>query len=150
LNKEKISLQPILEETLRQANQLDVDRRITLDIPTDTAIIGDRDMLKQVMIILLDNALKHSHGDIHVVVKPDNEQMGIRVEDEGPGISQDKLAHIFDRFYRDGENSITPGFGLGLPIAKGLTEGMAGQITIESNPDKGSVIILRFPAAEFD
>lgn len=51
-------------------------------------------------------------------------QVEIRVEDHGPGIAADKLDKVFDRFFRGDEAAITPGFGLGLPISKALTEGM--------------------------
>ncbi len=54
------------------------------------------------------------------------------------------LEHIFDRFYRGEENTIVPGFGLGLPIAKALVEGMGGEIAIESEKGTGSMVSLRF------
>ncbi|MGC1376956.1 MAG: sensor histidine kinase, partial [Anaerolineales bacterium] len=69
------------------------------------------------------------------------------VEDEGPGIPEARLEHIFDRFYR-GEETAAPGFGLGLAIAKSLVEGQGDTIRIESEVGKGSVLVLRFsPAA---
>lgn len=67
----------------------------------------------------------------------------IRVQDFGEGIPPEKLEHIFDRFYR-GEETAAPGFGLGLSIARSLIEGQGDTIQIESEPGKGSVLILRF------
>jgi len=144
LAKEPLEIQPVLEETIRQARQLDENRQINLDLPPDISILGDRDAFKQVVLILLDNALKHSEGDIDVKVRRASVHVEVRVQDYGPGISPDKMEHIFDRFYRGEENPIAPGFGLGLPIAKALVEGMEGEITIESEVRQGSTVVMRF------
>ena len=106
-------------------------------------ILGDRDALKQVTLIALDNALKHSTGDIRVTAQKLGKRVEIRVQDFGEGIPPEKLEHVFDRFYR-GNDSTVPGFGLGLPIAQTLIEGMGGEIRMESEVSKGSVVILRF------
>jgi two-component system OmpR family sensor kinase len=149
LAKEPLEIQPVLEETVRQAHQLDENRQITLDAVPDISILGVRDAFKQVMLILLDNALKHSDGDVNVEISRNNAQANIRVQDHGSGIAPDKIGHIFDRFYRGKDNKpITPGFGLGLPIAKSLVEGMDGTIAIESILNQGSIVILRFPSAK--
>ena len=147
LSAEPIAIQPVLEETVRQARQLDLNRQITLDIPIGVSIIGDRDAFKQVMLILLDNALKHSDGPVHASVCLTPGQVEIRVKDYGAGISPEKLGRVFDRFYRGEDNIIAPGFGLGLPIAKAFVEGMGGTIGIESVLGEGSTIILQFASA---
>ena len=144
LAKEPFEIQPVLEETIRQAHQLDENRQINLDLPSDISILGDRDAFKQVMLILLDNAMKHSEGNIDVKVRRVGVHVMVRVQDYGPGISPDKMEHIFDRFYRGEESPIAPGFGLGLPIAKTLVEGMEGEITIESEVGQGSTVVMRF------
>ena len=145
LTKEPLDIQPVLEETVRQAHQLDANRQINVNISPDTSILGDRDAFKQVMLILLDNALKHSDSDVDVDVDNSDAQVNIRVQDHGSGISPDKMEHVFDRFYRGEGSSIAPGFGLGLPIAKSLVESMDGTIAIESELGKGSMVMLRFP-----
>jgi two-component system OmpR family sensor kinase len=144
LTKEPLAIQPVLEETIRQVHQMDVNRQITLDISPDLSILGDRDAFKQIMLILLDNALKHSEGEINVRANCNSTHVEISVHDHGHGISPDKLEHIFDRFYRGDESSIVSGFGLGLPIAKALVDAMDGTITIESELDKGCIIALQF------
>jgi signal transduction histidine kinase len=148
LNKEPLSVQPVLEETIRQAHQLDVKRQITLSVSPDITAVGDRDAFKQVMLILLDNALKHSGGDVNVEADRKGTLVKICVRDHGHGIAPDELAHVFDRFYRGDESSTAPGFGLGLPIAKTLTENMGGAIDVESELEKGSTVTLRFLAAD--
>ena len=107
-------------------------------------VLGDRDAIKQVLLIALDNALKHSSGKINVIAKGMGAQVEIRVQDFGEGMSPEKLEHVFDRFYRGEDSSTIPGFGLGLAIAKTLVEGMDGEISMESELGKGSTLILHF------
>jgi two-component system OmpR family sensor kinase len=142
-----VEVLPALEEAHRQAQQLDPEREITLAVPPHLSIVGDRDAFKQVALIALDNALKHSKGDVSVSAVSQAAQVEIRVQDRGEGIPPEKLEHIFDRFYRGEEAAAIPGFGLGLAIARSLVEGQNGTITMESEVGKGSVLILRFPAA---
>ena len=107
-------------------------------------IIGDRDAFKQVMMILLDNALKHSSGEVEVKTQQAYSSVEIRVRDHGEGISPKVLPHVFDRFYRAEDHPTIPGFGLGLPIAKALVEDMGGEISVESKLGKGSEVRLSF------
>ena len=148
LAKEPLELMPVLEESVRQAQQLDAGRTISLDAGEDCSVLGDRDAFKQVMLILLDNALKHSTGEIKITTDCFEELVEIRVQDHGEGIPSETLAHIFDRFYRGKESHVASGFGLGLPIAKALVEGMGGEIAIESEEGQGSCVSLRFVSAE--
>lgn len=144
LARESLAILPVLDETCRQARQLDPQREINLEAQ-DLSILGDRDAFKQVVLIALDNALKHSSGPITVKILRNGTQAEIRVQDAGEGIPPEKLEHVFDRFYRGEETSTMPGFGLGLPIAKSLVEGMGGSIQIESEVGKGSLLILSLP-----
>lgn len=144
LAKEAVEILPVLEETCRQAQQLDPQRQITCET-TDLSILGDRDALKQVLLIGLDNALKHSTGAVAVSARLNGNQVEIQVRDDGVGIPPEKLAHVFDRFYRGEDAATLPGFGLGLPIAKSLVEGLGGTIQIESEVGKGSRLTLIFP-----
>jgi signal transduction histidine kinase len=98
-----------------------------------------------VLLILLDNALKHSSGPIHVTVEPHETQVEISVGDVGPGIAPEVLPHVFDRFYRGEASPPVPGFGLGLSIAKSLVEGQGGTIAIESQLGVGSTVLVCLP-----
>ena len=144
LAQEQIELQPIIEETVRQVRLIDPEREIKLDVPSNLEIMGARDAFKQVILILLDNAIKHSDSNIDVSAQLKAAQVEIRVQDYGEGIAPDVLEHVFDRFYRGEDRAIVPGFGLGLPIAKALVEGMGGEISIESELCKGSVVTSKF------
>jgi len=142
--REQIPLPALIDETVRQARRIDPQREIILDVQDVTAM-GDRDALKQVILILIDNALKHSQAKITVSAGVADSQVLICVRDEGPGMTQETLNHVFERFHR-GEDRTVPGFGLGLPIAKALVEGQDGSITIQSQPGKGCTVQVFLPA----
>lgn len=145
LAREPVAVYPVVEEACRQAQQLDPGRPINFHVADGIAILGDRDALKQVLLILLDNALKHSTGIIEITASATAEQVAISVHDQGPGIPRDRLEYVFDRFYRGEEARASPGFGLGLPIARALVEGQGGTITVDSQVGQGSVFTVKFP-----
>ncbi len=146
LAREEFPILPILDETCRQARQLDPLRAIRLEA-ADLSIVGDRDALKQVLLIGLDNALKHSNGPVAVSAVQAGAQVEVRIQDHGLGIAPEKLQHIFDRFYRGEDSATIPGFGLGLPIAKSLITAMGGDISMQSEPGHGSTLLLRLSKA---
>ncbi len=145
LAKEAIAINPVIEEVVRQSKHLDPNRKIILALCEGPIIQGDRDALKQIVLILLDNAIKYSTEDVHIISVCQDKQVTISVKDKGQGISTDELTRVFDRFYRGEENAIIQGFGLGLPIAKSLVEAMDGTIEIDSQLGVGSVLRISFP-----
>ena len=144
LLQEPVPVRSVVEEACRQARQLDKEREI-VEAVQDVTVLGDRDALKQVLLILLDNALKHSRGTIRVTAETEGAQVVISVIDNSPGIAPDTLQHVFDRFYRGEADPAVPGFGLGLPIAKALIEGQGGTIVIESQLGRGSIVRVNLP-----
>ena len=145
---EPVSIKPVVEEACRQVRQLDQQRVIVEAVSDQAIVLSDRDTLKQALMILLDNGLKHTQGTIRVTAEVEGEKALINVIDEGPGMAPETLEHVFDRFYRGEADSKKPGFGLGLPIAKALVEGQGGTIAIESQPGRGSVVRMAFPKGE--
>ncbi len=143
LAKENVEILPLLDEICRQARLLEPERSIALQAEP-LAIIGDRDALKQALLVGVDNALKHSTGDVVVSARRQENGVEIRVRDFGEGIPPEVLSHIFDRFYRGDPVSGAPGFGLGLAIAKALVEGQGGAIRMESLPGQGSTLMMTF------
>jgi signal transduction histidine kinase len=127
--------------------------RVTLlaDGPeTPRAALVDAVRLEQVLRNLLHNAVRHTSpgGIVAVRVEVEPETVALRVTDTGEGIASEDLPHIFERFFR-GENgrSRAAGAGLGLSLAKELTEAMGGTIAVESRPGEGSCFTLRLPLA---
>ena len=156
LRSDSVCIRPLVEEVCRQAKLLDPERTITcIDLP-DVAVVGDQDALKQVLLILMDNALKHTSGALGVSAtiansednrSPTDLNVAISIRDSGPGISSEVLTHVFERFYRGEDVHNTSGLGLGLPIAKALIETQNGTIAIESQVHQGSVVTLTLPHA---
>jgi CheY-like chemotaxis protein/anti-sigma regulatory factor (Ser/Thr protein kinase) len=106
--------------------------------------------VRQIVANLLTNAHLYTPGGgtIHVGVEPDRAWLQITVEDSGVGMTDEETARIFDRFYRAGNRSgSNPGTGLGLSIVKSLVDLHFGQITVESEPGRGTIFRVRLPAA---
>lgn len=140
-----VAIKPILEESIRQVKLLDANRSITLSTDARGKVIADRDAIKQVMLILLDNAIKHTQTSIEIEARHSEGQVEISVCDHGPGLPSDRLEQVFDRFNHEGGDASTEGYGLGLPIAKALVEDMGGRITIQSVIGQGSIITIVLP-----
>lgn len=106
----------------------------------------DKKRVRQIIINLLDNAFKFSEekGRVKIQVKREKNGKTIVIEDEGHGIPEEELKHIFEKFYRVKGNK-TEGTGLGLYIVKKLVEAHNGTIKIESRKNKGTKITLTFP-----
>lgn len=147
LAKETVNVSTILDESCRQAHLLDPKRSIDLDAAGNLNVVGDHDAIKQVILIVLDNAVKHSTGNVGLTAQRNGSQVEIRVQDFGEGIPVEKLEHVFDRFYRGNDSTTLPGFGLGLSIAKSLMDAMNGSISLSSVRDEGTIVQIVFPAA---
>lgn len=114
-------------------------------------IVGDPDRIEEVVAILVDNAAKYtpSGGQVSVATRRRREQVVIEVSDSGPGIAEEDVPYIFDRFYRSdsSRSQETGGFGLGLAIAKRIVEAMGGAIEVSSVVDVGTTFVVRLPRA---
>ena len=106
---------------------------------------ADEEWLEQALLVLVSNALKHSEKGGHVTLRAEGSR--IAVEDEGAGISEEDVPYLFERFYRGSDSE---GFGLGLPICKELVERMGGEIHLESQKGKGTVVEIRLPEVSGD
>lgn len=110
------------------------------------SVRGDLLLVQRAITNILNNAIKYTPegGKIHLTVRSNHDFNDIIITDNGVGISQDKLPHIFDRFYKI--DSKSTGWGLGLAIVKTIMELHKGSIDVESIPGEGSRFFLRFPA----
>ena len=108
---------------------------------------GNELLLKEVWVNLLDNAYKFSDdgGVITLTLRQDAERVTVSVQDEGPGMDAQVCAHVFDQFYQGDHSHRTQGNGLGLTMAKKITELHRGNITVESKPGQGSIFTVSLP-----
>jgi signal transduction histidine kinase len=108
----------------------------------------DANRLKQVLLNLIDNAVKYSEPTTPVTIRIERQNNLVEIEvcDRGVGIELAKQGRIFERFYRiDEARNRSGGTGLGLSIVKTLVEGMGGNISLRSQLGKGSTFIVSFP-----
>ncbi|MBM3127164.1 MAG: HAMP domain-containing protein [Chloroflexi bacterium] len=149
LHREPLPLQPLIEDVCRQTKTLAPRRTITVDAGEEISVLADRDALKQVLLILLDNARVHTpaHAAIRVFARVESARVAITIQDAGPGIAPNLLPHIFERFYRGDPSRSGGGAGLGLSIAKELSEAQGGTLTATSEIGKGSAFTLALPQA---
>jgi two-component system OmpR family sensor kinase len=142
-----VAVQPLLEDVCRQIQLLNLQRTIVCQSNAASAIKGDADALKQILLALLDNAVKHTpiNTTITITTIDTADQVIICLADNGPGIEPALLPHIFDRFYRGDVARTGDGAGLGLAIAKELTEAQQGTIAVQSRAGQGCMFTLAFP-----
>jgi PAS domain S-box-containing protein len=147
----KVSLEQVIEQVMNIAEMKDSDVDITIETVTGN-VLADEQSLRQVLLNLLNNAMKynrpHGHAYIRVLVRK-NGITRIEVEDTGFGIAEDDLDKLFTPFERLGmAGSEVDGMGLGLSICKYLVEGMSGTIGVSSQVDLGSIFWIELPSAE--
>jgi signal transduction histidine kinase len=152
LERSVIPLNDLLADVQRQVGRIADERGIQLITrPIAGSVLGDPTRLRQVLLILLDNALRHTPaaGSIELSARVQGRQTQIDVQDSGSGIAPEHLPHVFERFYRadNTPHAESTGSGLGLAIAKGLIEAQGGQISIHSRAGQGTCVSLVLPTA---
>jgi two-component system OmpR family sensor kinase len=173
LERQPVDLILLAGESVDQARLIAGERQVTIE--TDhrgrLLLLADSDRLKQVVLVLLDNALKYGRqgadGWVRVSVRRDGATATLRVSDNGQGIPSDDLPHIFDRFYRaeraarrrritSPQRALSParststaprpsGSGLGLAIARAIIQAHGGTISVQSQPGEGTTFTLTLP-----
>jgi two-component system phosphate regulon sensor histidine kinase PhoR len=125
--------------------------QLELQIPPGTRALGDQRAVEQVLLNLVDNAVKYTPANGHVWVSAQvvDGAVELRVRDDGPGIEPRHLPRIFERFYRvdKGRSRDMGGTGLGLSIVKHLVTAMKGDVRVESGPRGGSTFFVQLPLA---
>jgi heavy metal sensor kinase len=146
----RIALLPLAQETMEQMNLLAEEKNITLKGPDGdpaVAVTGDRDRLKQVLVNLIDNAIKYTPegGEVRVSVTAAAGKAQIKVQDTGIGVDPAHHVRIFDRFYRVSTDRGEAGAGLGLAIVRSICHAHGGTVTINSMAGKGSSFVVELP-----
>ncbi|WP_026908593.1 sensor histidine kinase [Paucisalibacillus globulus] len=147
---ENVNVAELLEETI------DVfigayGREIEFSLKDATLYVhGNRDQLKQVFYILIDNALKYSDNKVTILAEKEGKQIAVYIQDFGAGIPEEEQERVFERFYRmdKARNRNTGGTGLGLAIAKTITNSHGGTLAVESKLGEGSTFKVILPANE--
>jgi two-component system OmpR family sensor kinase len=128
------------------------DRKISmecwgLETLDDAAVSGNADYLKQVFLIVLENACKYTPdgGNVIVTTERKGQELVTSIADTGIGIAQDDIPRLFERFYRAPNAHSEPGMGLGLSIALGIVEQHHGTIKVQSTPGQGSIFTILLP-----
>lgn len=127
---------------------------IELEVAPDLFVLADPRGIEQVVLNLLDNAVKYTppNGHIWVSAIRRDDEIELRVKDDGPGIEARHLTRLFERFYRvdKGRSRDMGGTGLGLSIVKHLATAMKGDVRVESAPGQGSTFFITLPVATPD
>lgn len=143
-----MSLNEVAAELVREMEVLDVHSKITFVEDASVEIFADYDLVKQLLWIHGENALKYAKdkGEVEIRVWKDKKFGYVSVRDNGVGIAEEDIPQIFDRFYRvdKSRNKEISGTGLGLAIAKWIMDSHDGEILVESKVGEGTVFINKF------
>jgi signal transduction histidine kinase len=150
LHRLPVPLQPMLAEVAMLLRPVADRKGVRLSMPDDESTVrvqADADKLKQIVINLVDNAVKFSPPDsgVDVRIEINRQVVNIIVEDHGPGVSAEDRPHLFERFYRGQGAQAAAGSGLGLAIAKNLARLHGGDITLQAGTAQGSIFVLSLP-----
>ncbi|MGB7594440.1 MAG: HAMP domain-containing sensor histidine kinase [Erysipelotrichaceae bacterium] len=151
LQKEPFDVNVLIQGMIKEAQLIDKMHEYLFKPEQETGMNGDKQLIKQVLRILLDNSSKYSNqGEIiKIKVSHTDKDVSITVQDNGIGMKEETIQHIFDRFYRgDSSKDIkAKGTGLGLSIAKWIVEKHDGQFEITSRYGIGTFITITFKNA---
>jgi signal transduction histidine kinase len=148
-----VDLAEVAASAVQRARALAEERGITLSLgaTAQAQVIGDRELLEQAALILVDNAIKYGGAGsfVAVSVAAQGGAQRLVVHDSGPGIAAEHLPHLGERFYRPDKarSRAAGGAGLGLSLAQGIMKLHDGELIVESAPGEGTTAILSLPAA---
>jgi len=154
IQKEPVNLQQVFDDIIRSAGTIAEKKNITIEVVKDSPIsmiLGDYDRLRQMFMVILDNAIKFSdEGKIVHINISNTDKIKVSIKDEGIGIDEAELGNIFEKFYKSNLRQNASGTGLGLAIAKQIAIKHEGTIDVNSTAGVGTEFIFTFPAHELD
>lgn len=150
LQQQPVNLTQVVEELVEQfrASAKEEGLQLNSELEPDVFIRGDRTQMDRLVTNLLANALKYTPrgGHVHVVVRRERELAVIIVADDGKGIPQESLPHIFDRFYRVPGEDPDKGLGLGLSFVNWIVKAHNGRLEVSSEVGRGTTFTISLPA----
>lgn len=151
---EVVEVAPVLEQVMRMMSLLAQEKGTELTCQTggDCRVLATKGEVHQVIYNLTDNAVKYSgsHGSVRVELRRDGKDVVLTVADNGPGIPEEDLPRVFERFYRvdKARSRAAGGTGLGLSIVQDTVTKRGGTVSAANRPEGGAVFTVRWPAAE--
>lgn len=151
IEKESTDIKQFLENIITPYQEMAEfeEKTVTLEVDVNQAIFIDQKRIHQLLVLLLDNALKYSDAGATIAVKAgiEKKKFVLTIADTGRGISDEAKKHVFDRFYREDKtgNRQTGGTGLGLSIAEWVVHAHGGKITVADNQPQGTVFKVNLP-----
>jgi len=154
IEKEPVNLQQVFDDIIRSAGAIAEKKNISIIVTKDSPvsiILGDYDRLRQMFMIILDNAIKFSDENQTVHINLSNsDKITVSIRDEGVGIESSDLNYIFEKFYKSNLRQNASGTGLGLAIAKQIAIKHEGTIDVNSAPGEGTEFIFTFSRYEIE
>lgn len=149
ITKETFDLHDLAEELVLENHIVFPEQGIKSEIPENTLLLADRELIKQALRALIDNSFKYSpdHDEIRIFSTSNQNGLAISVQDKGIGIPPDMIKEIFERFYRvdSARQRKTGGAGLGLAIVEMIVNVHGGKIDVKSDLGKGTLVTMIFP-----
>jgi two-component system sensor histidine kinase KdpD len=142
----ELGLDDVVSRTIAEMPQA---RAVELRLPEDLPpVLSDAGLLDRIVANLVDNAVRHSPPDRRVVVSLSHvgDRVQLHVVDHGPGVPESQKEQMFEAFQRLGDTQGREGLGLGLAVAKGLTEALGGMLIAEDTPGGGLTMVVDLPA----
>jgi two-component system sensor histidine kinase KdpD len=151
LERRAVSLSDIVGPALRRIEALQQDRVFKTEIEPELNVNADSEQIQLVLRQIFDNALKYSAAGSEITVRAhaDNGNAVVSIADQGLGIAEHDMPHVFDRFYRGKQiGNRLPGTGMGLTIARQIVQAHGGRIAARNLPGKGAEFSFTLPLAE--
>lgn len=148
--EDHVDLAALMQDVAQEMEIVAQERNIRMETSLQAlSVRGNRAMLTRAVINLVDNAIRYGcdGGFVRMELTREGDEAIIRVTDDGEGLSEDALKHVFDRFWRGDSARATQGTGIGLAIVAAAARAHGGEAQAQSAPGKGSCFIIRLPAA---
>lgn len=154
IEKEPVNVRQIFDDMIRSAGAIAKKKNISIELVNDEPVLmmlGDYDRLRQMFMVILDNAIKFSEENktVHINLSK-SDKIIVSIRDEGIGIAPADLENIFEKFYKSNLRQNESGTGLGLAIAKQIALKHDGKIEVYSTQGEGTEFIFYFPPYELE